>query len=174
MDKLLNILKANQAFQALLAKNKNLVVNHIQDEALLISCAFLSLNQDIVIIKENQYEANLLYQQVSKLIKETVYYPVDESYRIESLAASPQLLSQRINALYQLSNKGHHLLISHVHGLMRYVPSKNILKQYCKKIKVGQTLDIYELQQFLIQAGYQRTNRVDQMCFLINMIYQSE
>ena len=42
MDKLLNILKANQAFQALLAKNKNLVVNHIQDEALLISCAFLS------------------------------------------------------------------------------------------------------------------------------------
>ncbi len=162
MDKLLNILKDNQAFQALLAKNKNLVVNHIQDEALLISCAFLSLNQDIVIIKENQYEANLLYQQVSKLIKEAVYYPVDESYRIESLAASPQLLSQRINALYQLSNKGHHLLISHVHGLMRYVPSKNILKQYCKKIKVGQTLDIYELQQFLIQAGYQRTNRVDQ------------
>ena len=37
----------------------------IRDRALLVTSAFLTLQKDIIVIKPNQYEANLLYQQVS-------------------------------------------------------------------------------------------------------------
>lgn len=161
MKKILNLLKDNKAFQALINK-QNIVVNSQNAQALLIASAFLTLKKDMLIITQNQYEANLLYKQVSQMIDEALYFPVDESYRIESLAASGELLGQRLSTMYELSKETPHLLISHGHSVMRYVPSKDVFKKNCLKLKVGDHIDVYELQRFLIQAGYNHTTRVDQ------------
>ena len=161
MKKILNLLKDNKAFQALLNK-QNIVVNSQNAEALLIASAFLTLKKDMLIIKSNQYEANLLYKQVSQMIDDVLYFPVDESYRIESLAASGELLGQRLSTMYELSKEKPHLLISHGHSVMRYVPSKDVFKKNCMTLKVGDRIDVYDLQRFLIQAGYMHTTRVDQ------------
>ena len=161
MKKILNLLKDNKAFQALLNK-QNIVVNSQNAEALLIASAFLTLKKDMLIIKSNQYEANLLYKQVSQMIANVLYFPVDESYRIESLAASGELLGQRLSTMYELSKEKPHLLISHGHSVMRYVPSKDVFKKNCMTLKVGDRIDVYDLQRFLIQAGYMHTTRVDQ------------
>ena len=161
MKKILNLLKDNKAFQALLNK-QNIVVNSQNAEALLIASAFLTLKKDMLIIKSNQYEANLLYKQVSQMIDDVLYFPVDESYRIESLAASGELLGQRLSTMYELSKEKPHLLISHGHSVMRYVPSKDVFKKNCMTLKVGDHIDVYDLQRFLIQAGYMHTTRVDQ------------
>ena len=161
MKKILNLLKDNKAFQALLNK-QNIVVNSQNAEALLIASAFLTLKKNMLIIKSNQYEANLLYKQVSQMIEDVLYFPVDESYRIESLAASGELLGQRLSTMYELSKEKPHLLISHGHSVMRYVPSKDVFKKNCMTLKVGDHIDVYDLQRFLIQAGYMHTTRVDQ------------
>ena len=95
MKKILHLLKDNKAFNALLNK-QNIVVNSSNSEALLIASAFLTLKKDMLIVKSNQYEANLLYKQVSQMIDEALYFPVDESYRIESLAASGELFRTKI------------------------------------------------------------------------------
>lgn len=64
MDCLDNILKQNLAFKALLNGKENIVVNDVSDEALLLTSAFLKLKRNIVVVKANQYEANMLYQKV--------------------------------------------------------------------------------------------------------------
>ena len=128
MKKILHLLKDNKAFNALLNK-QNIVVNSSNSEALLIASAFLTLKKDMLIVKSNQYEANLLYKQVSQMIDEALYFPVDESYRIESLAASGELLGQRLGTMYQLTRPGPHLLISHGHSVMRYVPTVDVFKK---------------------------------------------
>lgn len=151
MKKILNLLKDNKAFQALLNK-QNIVVNSQNAEALLIASAFLTLKKDMLIIKSNQYEANLLYKQVSQMIDDVLYFPVDESYRIESLAASGELLGQRLSTMYELSKEKPHLLISHGHSVMRYVPSKDVFKKNCMTLKVGDHIDVYDLQRFLISS----------------------
>lgn len=161
MKKIINLLKDNQAFNAMLNK-ENIVVNSINDEALLIASAFLSCQKDILIVKPTQYEANLLYKQISKIIDDALYFPIDESYRIESLASSGELLGQRIGSMYQLTKDKPHLLISHGHSVMRYVPTKEVFKNNCLTLKQGQRIDIYELQKRLLKAGYQQTTRVDQ------------
>ena len=60
MKKLLNILKENQGLKNLILRQNDIVVNSINDEALLTASAFLASNQDMIIVKQNQYEANLL------------------------------------------------------------------------------------------------------------------
>ena len=83
MKQLDDILRQNAAFKALLNGKGNIVVNDINDEALLISSAFLTLKKDIVVIKPNQYEANMLYQRIMSINdNDVLLFPVDESYRI--------------------------------------------------------------------------------------------
>lgn len=163
MKKIDEILKNNPAFKAVLKGQGNIVVNDVNDEALLITSAFLHLQKNIVVIKANQYEANLLYQQLALINEEdSLYFPVDESYRIEALASSPELLGQRIDALYRLTLNKPKILITHGQALVRYLPKKQLFLNNCLELKVGQQLDIYQLQKQLIQAGYQHTMRVDQ------------
>ena len=91
MKQLDDILRQNVAFKTLLNGKGNIIVNDINDEALLISSAFLILKKNIVVVKPNQYEANRLYQQVMSINeRDALLFPVDESYRIEALAASPE------------------------------------------------------------------------------------
>ena len=163
MKKIDEILKQNPAFKTLLKGQGNIIVNDINDEALLITSAFLTLKKDIIVIKPNQYEANLLYQQVALLNeKDSLFFPVDESYRIEALAASPELLGQRLDALYQLNSDKPKILITHGQAIVRYLPTKEIFKKNCLKLTLGMQIDIYDLQKQLIRAGYLSTVRVDQ------------
>lgn len=163
MRQLDDILRQNTAFKTLLNGKGNIIVNDINDEALLISSAFLTLKKDIVVVKPNQYEANMLYQQVMSINeRDVLLFPVDESYRIEALAASPELLGQRIDTLYQLTANKPKILITHSQALVRYLPTKQIFKENCLDLKVGMQIDIYDLQKYLLKAGYQSAIRVDQ------------
>lgn len=163
MKKIDEILKQNPAFKTLLKGEGNIIVNDLNDEALLVTSAFLTLQKDIIVIKPNQYEANLLYQQISLINeKDSLFFPVDESYRIEALASSPELLGQRIDALYQLTTDQPKILITHGQALVRYLPSRQLFLDNCLNLKTGMQIDIYDLQKLLIKAGYTSAPRVDQ------------
>ena len=163
MDCLDNILKQNLAFNALLNGKGNIVVNDVSDEALLLTSAFLKLKRNIVVVKANQYEANMLYQKVMLLNEKDVsLFAVDESYRIEALAASPELLGQRIDTMYQLTKNEPRILITHSQAIIRYLPTKQLFIDNCLKIKVGMQIDIYDLKASLLKSGYQSIIRVDQ------------
>lgn len=163
MDCLDNILKQNLAFKALLNGKGNIVVNDVSDEALLLTSAFLKLKRNIVVVKANQYEANMLYQKVMLLNEKDVsLFAVDESYRIEALAASPELLGQRVDTMYQLTKNEPRILITHSQAIIRYLPTKQLFIDNCLKIKVGMQIDIYDLKASLLKSGYQSAIRVDQ------------
>lgn len=163
MRKIDELLYQNPAFKTVVNGKGNVVVNDINDEALLITSAFLTLQKDIVVIKPNQYEANLLYQQISLInAADSLFFPVDESYRIETLAASPELLGQRIDTMYQLTLDKPKILITHGQALIRYLPTKEIFSENCLHLKQGMQIDIYDLQKLLIKSGYTSALRVDQ------------
>lgn len=162
MEKITKVLQNNVAFQSLLKGKEDLVINQVSDEALLYASAFLSLDQDMVVVKANQYEANLLFQEIQALLNtQCLFFPVDESMRIEALASSPELLEERINTMYRLTNGKHHILVTHTHAIIRHIPSKEMFISHCLDLKIGQRIDIYELQKILMRSGYQNTSRVD-------------
>lgn len=166
MNKLISIIKDNKAVNALLEKKDNVLVNDIYDEALLISSAFLKSKQPLLVIKPNFYEANMLYELVSGFLNEDVlFFGSDESFRVEALASSPELQRQRIMTLSSLVTREPKVLIGHVHSVIRYVPSKETFVSRTIDLAVSQRIGIDNLQTLLVEAGYKRAVKADQMMY---------
>ncbi len=166
MNKLMSIIKDNKAVNALLEQKNNVLVNDIYDEALLISSAFLKSKQPLLIVKPNFYEANMLYELVSAFLNEdALFFGSDESFRVEALAFSPELQRQRVMTLDALAFLKPKVLIGHVHSLIRYVPSKETFIERTIELSVGQRIDIDQLQGRLVDAGYKRAFKADQMMY---------
>lgn len=166
MKKIFEILSSNKAVQTLASGKGHVVTTHISDEAYLIASAFLVSNKNMLVIKPNQYEAQQLYRQFNLMNQDNVlFFPVDESQRIEALAQSPELLAERINTLYQLTLDQPKVVISHSAALIRHLPSIELFKQSIIHLKVNQIQDMDELKNKLIHLGYQYSSRVDQPFF---------
>ena len=69
MKKIIGLLQNNPAYLAFNKGKSEIVVSHASDEALLIASAFFASPKTMLIIKDNQYQASLLYQELKPLLK---------------------------------------------------------------------------------------------------------
>ena len=163
MEKIFRLLTQNPAVQTLAKGKGNVVTTHISDEAYLIASAFLAAQKNILVVKNNQYEALQLYRQLIDMNqKDVLFFPVDESQRIEALVQSPELMAERINTLYQLQSDEPKIIIAHTASLIRCLPSVSLFKERMLRLQVNQRIEINDLKRALIYNGYQYTTRVDQ------------
>ncbi|MFQ9923980.1 MAG: transcription-repair coupling factor [Beduini sp.] len=163
MEKIFRLLTQNPAVQTLAKGKGNVVTTHISDEAYLIASAFLAAQKNILVVKSNQYEALQLYRQLIDMNqKDVLFFPVDESQRIEALVQSPELMAERINTLYQLQGDEPKIIIAHTASLIRCLPSASLFKERMLRLQVNQQIEINDLKRALIYNGYQYTTRVDQ------------
>ena len=113
-------------------------------------------NRDIVLLTSSIYEGNMLYNSISKLYKNTYFFPMDDFITEESISISPDLLSIRLNTLEGLSNNKGNILITNLNGLLRYIPSKKSWNNSIISIKKGE-YNKDELEKELFNIGYERS-----------------
>ena len=90
---LLEKLQNNPAI-ALLEKERGTVpLSSLIEEALIISAYHQISGRGILVIKENLYAAQRLYDRVSSLLCESdcALFGANESLRVEAIAASPEI-----------------------------------------------------------------------------------
>ena len=163
MKKVFDILMNNPAVDSLIRGTDNIIVSDISEEAYLLACSYLKAPRNYVVIKSNLLEAQELYQQLSFLLKgNCLFFPVDESLRVEALASSPEMLAERINTYYQLSLKQPKVLITFTTGVIRYSPSASSFSKKKLILKTQDTYKIKELRRTLVSLGYQYMIKVDQ------------
>ena len=163
MNRIFEILAHNPAVQTLSKGKGDIIVTSISDEAYAVASAFFASKRNLLVIKQNQYEAQLLYRQLIELdIQDVIYFPVDESQRIEALAQSPELLAERISSLYQLTLDKPKIIVAHTASFIRYLPSVEVFKQHIYHLEVGMRIDLLELKNKLLLSGYQYSSKVDQ------------
>ena len=163
MNKILKILENNPALKALQKEKGDIFVSHTSDEALLIASSFLLLERPILLIAESQYQAQMLYQDLKGILEDKVsYFPVDESLRIEALASSYELMGERVNTLASLCQTENQIVVTHVHGAARYIPSKEIFEKHILHLDVGMTIEPQDLRKHLVESGYHHIQRVDE------------
>lgn len=163
MKKIIEIIKNNPAYLALMKGKGEIVVSHASDEAILIASAFFSSPRPMLIVKESMYQAQLLYQELLPMLNHKVaFFPCDESLRIEALASSQEIMGERINGLSMLVNNQPIVAICHTHSLIRYLPSPQLFETHTLSLKIGMTIDPLELREKLIYSGYQMIQRVDE------------
>lgn len=163
MKKIIQILKDNPAYLALMKGKGEIVVSHASDEAILIASAFFGSERPMLIVKESLYQAQLLYQELYPILKNKVaFFPCDESLRIEALASSQEIMGERINALAALCKSQDMVVICHTHSVIRHIPNRDLFMENTLSLKTGMVIEPIELRQRLVHSGYQMIQRVDE------------
>ena len=117
-------------------------------------------NRDILLVTNSLYEANIIYQSLSKVNSNCYLFPMDDFLTSEALAISPDLLSIRLNTLNELSGGKNNIVITNLMGLLRYLPNKKLWKTNIINIKKGDIVNKDELTSKLISLGYKMETTV--------------
>ena len=99
------------------------------EEALLLAAAFDVDQKSRIIVKKNRYEAMQLYSRLSLLVPETVLLTMEESLRVQSLAASPADRQELISGLAALQSDNPKLIIANTASFTRFLPKKEVFDQ---------------------------------------------
>ena len=130
--------------------------------------SFKEKKRSILVVKNNLYNAQRLYDRISTLLPESecALFGVDESLRVEAIASSPEMIANKVDTLSSLLEDNHKVVITCVSGLLRFLPFPEDFKEGCIHLKVGQEVDVEELKRKIRGSGYYQTSHIDQpLCF---------
>lgn len=164
MSSLFSLLKTNSATTRLLEKRGIFVVDETVGAPLLIATAFKEKPEDLVIITSNLYNAQQVYEALASLLseEEVYYFPMDEMLRSESLAASKEMLAQRLYVLANAQKEQPKIIVANLAAAMRYLPSPKLFNEHTLKFSVGERYEFENITRILTEAGYTRVNKIDQ------------
>ena len=163
MKRIIELLAFNPAVDAIIDNKASIASLSIQEEAVIMSAAFLRSNKSMVIVKPNLYEAQNLYQNIYSLINEGIIFAVEESLQVEAIASSPELHAQKMDVLTILSqNTKPVLCVTHSAAIVRYLPAVEKIREYTLSLTVNQKISMDQLKRKLVEAGYNSVNKVDQ------------
>ncbi len=134
------------------------------EESLLISTAFTTKKQTMVIVKGNLYAAQQFYYYLYPLVKDDVLLlTVEESLRVEAVAASSSIYASQVDVLTQIvTSDKPKIIITHPSAIIRFFPTKETFIKHIISLKVNDTYDMNKMKDLLIASGYRQTARVDQ------------
>ncbi|WP_138420001.1 transcription-repair coupling factor [Aquibacillus sediminis] len=129
---------------------------------LLTSIINESTNKPILLVTHQLMQAQQLYEDLVEISdSSTVHlYPVNELIASEIAFASPELRSQRIDALTNWMNNQSGILIAPVAALKRVLPPSHYWGRYQLPFQVGQEIVIDDYLQLLVEMGYERVEMV--------------
>lgn len=130
--------------------------------SLLVSTLDDSLKRPILLVTHQLAQAQQLYDDLSELVgRENVHlYPVNELIASEIAIASPELKSQRIDALTAWSKSESGILVAPVAALKRILPPIHYWDTYQLKFVLGEDIQIETYLTSLVDMGYERVQMV--------------
>lgn len=132
-------------------------------EALLIASSYLENKRPLIIIKSNLYQAQLLHEKIQFWLEDkAVLYPVEESLRVEAIAASPEINVIRMETMSRLSLEKDLVCVTHLGAVLRYTPLPTFFREQDVHLNLNQTILIKDLQTKLRMLGYTEVVKVDQ------------
>lgn len=164
MNNLFGLIKTHPSVVALAKKQGRFSVDDTLGISLLVAASFLSKPQAITLVTTNIYNAQRIYDLLTSFVGEDacLFYPVDELLRAEAIAASKEMMAQRLYVMDQLLSDKPRITITHAAAVMRFLPDPAYFSSQTIALKVGATYDVEALKRQLAQSGYYRVNKVDQ------------
>lgn len=137
------------------------------EEALIIAAAFQKQPQSMLIVKNNYYTAQRLVERLTPLVEaQVLFFGVEESLRIETIARSPEMRAAQMECLAALQQAKPLICVTHSAGVMRYLCDPKQFLHHTISLQTGAEYPLKQLKQALLAAGYDPVARVDQpLCF---------
>ncbi|MGN1389343.1 MAG: transcription-repair coupling factor [Bulleidia sp.] len=161
---LLDELKDNAALRQLNTGRGTLPLNSLIEEALILSASYLKNPRPILVVKNNLYSAQRLYERVSSLLPDgqCALFGSDESLRVEAIASSPEMMAGKVETLASLLDHSDQIVITSPSGLLRHLPLPAVFRGSCISLKPGDHADMEEIRKSLKAGGYFQTSHIDQ------------
>ncbi|MBN8237489.1 transcription-repair coupling factor [Halobacillus kuroshimensis] len=130
--------------------------------SLMISLLQQSLDRPVILVTHQLIQAQQLYDDMQELADpdQVHLYPVNELIASEIAVASPELRSQRIEALSQWLNQEKGVLIAPVAALKRMMPPQSYWERNLLPFRVGEEINLEDYLERFISMGYERTEMV--------------
>ena len=160
-------MKDNPAVRSL-TSGKTVPLTSLIQEALMISTSYIKRPRGMLVIKQNLYHAQRLYERVSALLNEDecALFGADESLRVEAIASSPEMTAIKVETLAGLLSNPDQVVITCPSGLLRQLPFPDDFRDGCITLKTGSEMNMNELKRRLRAGGYQQTAHIDQpLCY---------
>ncbi len=117
---------------------------------------FINSDKNIVILTPTLFEANRLLNIISSYTDKALLFPMDDFLTSMAIAISPDLEITRLETINNLLNNEKHILITHLMGFLRFLPTKELYQDKIIKIKKNDEYDPKKLVNELIGIGYKR------------------
>ena len=127
---------------------------------MLIGSDFFANDKNIIIVLPNLFLAQKYYDSLSSYInsEDILFFPSDEFQSIEMISAKGDFLYERIQTLYTLlSNNTKKIIITNIHGALRYEMNKDKWNDAIVKIETNKAYDIKGLCELLYRIGYKQS-----------------
>jgi len=131
--------------------------------SVFIAALHAQLQRPIVVMTHNMFSAQKLIEDLEECLPrgELLSYPANESIATEAAVSSPELVSQRIDALSRLANGFRGVLVVPYAGVRRLVAPKETFREAAVTAAVGETVAIDAFLGRLAELGYERVERVE-------------
>ncbi len=164
---MINFYQLLQKDPAVIALNKNIEkINGLTEteETLVLAASFQQQQETKIVIKGNMYSAQQLYYRLYPLLKDDVLlFTMEESLRVEAVAASPSMYGNQMEVLTTLCfDEKPKIIITHPMAIIRYLPKKESFENIIITLSVNQKYNMNDLKNDLIKSGYKQTARIDQ------------
>ena len=124
--------------------------------ALFVYNTFIKNKENILLVLNSTYEANLFYNKLLNYTSNVLFFPMDDFITSEALAVSPEFKTERIITLNKLSsNDKKYIVVSNLMGVLRYLPSVRTWKENIIKLKKGMDYSRDDLIKKLFDLGYE-------------------
>lgn len=122
-----------------------------------------AVKRPLMIITASSDSANLLLDDLRSLLTPelVLYYPEEDLVSFEVAARSPELAAERLVALQRLAQNDWAVIVVPVRALLRRIIPQATWQEWQRTLAVGDTLNLREFLEFMVEAGYERTDLVE-------------
>ncbi|HEY8364151.1 MAG TPA: transcription-repair coupling factor [Haloplasmataceae bacterium] len=161
-----SLLQDNNVPNRLHNPQEKLLFNNVNESltTALISYFFTDINDNIIIITSNLFQAQKIYDKLVQMLSDehVYFFPMDEFIAAEMLASSNEFRQERINTIVNIITKKKGIIVTHTIGAIRKLPPKEVFIKNIKKIKVDDVCNFADMVKELVFLGYKRVNMVEE------------
>lgn len=130
--------------------------------SMLVSVVQEAAKRPVLLVTHQLHQAQQLYEDLQEWADDCPVhlYPVNELIASEIAIASPELRSQRIDALDEWLHEDSGIFIAPVAALKRIMPPVSYWKEAQLHFDMGEEIDLDHTLSKLVRIGYERTGMV--------------
>jgi transcription-repair coupling factor (superfamily II helicase) len=127
----------------------------------LINGVYDELDKPILILSHSDVEAKNIYEDLNLYIPNVFYFPTKEVVFYNIDAISGDLRWERLKVIREMSKRGKKIIVASIESVaQKYIPFE-LYKSYTFKFSVGDEISLEDINEKLIQCGYERSDIVE-------------